>query len=301
MLRRHPPARGVWRVASNRVYVLPTREGVLFALVAAVLLLGSINYAVSLGFALTFLLVGLGLASAVHAHRNLVGLSFTLLDAEPVFAGQTARFPLLVGEADKTRRPGLVFKASDAPAREAGVSGLFLERPAPARGVAPLGRVVVETRYPLGLFRAWSLLHSGAEGVTYPAPGKRLPLPEPVDAGKEGGARRRAGPDGDEFSGLRPYVPGDSPRRISWKSLSRGGEVLTKTFDEAAGDLLFDFDALPEFDDEARLGILARWILDAERLRAPYRIKLPGAPPLPGGLGPQHQRLCLEALARWTP
>ena len=39
----------------KRIYILPTRRGLLFAVFLLVMLLGSINYALSLGFVLTFL------------------------------------------------------------------------------------------------------------------------------------------------------------------------------------------------------------------------------------------------------
>ena len=55
----------------RRVYILPTRLGWFFGGTLAVLLIGSINYALALGFALTFLLAGMGLAGMVHTARNL--------------------------------------------------------------------------------------------------------------------------------------------------------------------------------------------------------------------------------------
>src|SRR5512135_1452982 len=72
------------------VYILPTRHGLMFAFVLALLLVGSINYAVGLGFAFTFLLGGLGLVSILHTYRNLAGLTLHPGKCEPVFAGQTA-------------------------------------------------------------------------------------------------------------------------------------------------------------------------------------------------------------------
>ena len=45
----------------RRIYALPTRYGILFAVMLFVMLLGSINYNNSLGFLLTFLLASMGL------------------------------------------------------------------------------------------------------------------------------------------------------------------------------------------------------------------------------------------------
>ncbi|MGA7983622.1 MAG: DUF58 domain-containing protein, partial [Burkholderiales bacterium] len=61
-----PPERGVVVLGHRRVYIVPTRVGWLYGATLGIMLIGSINYALSLGFALTFLLTGLGLAGMVH-------------------------------------------------------------------------------------------------------------------------------------------------------------------------------------------------------------------------------------------
>jgi hypothetical protein len=53
---RRGPHAGPLRLAQRNVYVLPTRAGLLYALVLLTMLIASINYALSLGFLLTFLL-----------------------------------------------------------------------------------------------------------------------------------------------------------------------------------------------------------------------------------------------------
>ena len=56
-----PPERGTIVLSQRRVYIVPSRLGLLFGGVLLILLMGSINYTLSLGFALTFLLAGAGL------------------------------------------------------------------------------------------------------------------------------------------------------------------------------------------------------------------------------------------------
>src|SRR2546428_13384482 len=65
-----PPERGTVTLVHRRVYIVPTQLGLLFALTLLILLVGSINYALSLGFALTFLLAGMGLPGMGHPARN---------------------------------------------------------------------------------------------------------------------------------------------------------------------------------------------------------------------------------------
>src|SRR5882672_9450627 len=89
-----PPERGTVLLVHRRVYIVPTQLGWLFALTLIILLVGSINYALSLGFGLTFLLAGMGIAGMVHTARNLARMAVSVGRAEPVFAGEAAQFRL---------------------------------------------------------------------------------------------------------------------------------------------------------------------------------------------------------------
>src|SRR5262247_103124 len=73
------------------------RFGVVFAAMVFAMLLGSLNYGASLGFALTFMLAGLGLVLMHHCHNNLLGTTIKFLGAAPVFAGERAEFKIAVG------------------------------------------------------------------------------------------------------------------------------------------------------------------------------------------------------------
>ena len=88
----------------RRIYILPTRYGVIFTVVLFAMLLGSINYAANLAYAMTFLLAGLMLVILNHCHNNLLGLKVRFAGAEPVFAGDKAQFRIAVSnEANVTR------------------------------------------------------------------------------------------------------------------------------------------------------------------------------------------------------
>jgi len=89
-----PPEPGTVVLVHRRVYIVPARLGWIFGGVLGVLLIGSINYALSLGFALTFLLAALGLTGMVHTARNLARIAISAGRAEPVFAGESAQFRL---------------------------------------------------------------------------------------------------------------------------------------------------------------------------------------------------------------
>src|SRR5918995_5685611 len=103
-----PPERGVVVLVHRRVYIVPTRLGFYFAATLLVLLIGSINYALSLGFALTFLLAGLGLVGMVHTARNLARVAVSAGRAAPVFAGESAQFRLYLDGRGPFDRPAIL-------------------------------------------------------------------------------------------------------------------------------------------------------------------------------------------------
>src|SRR3954465_10580211 len=105
-----PPERGTVVLVHRRVYILPARLGWLFGLTLLILLIGAINYALALGFALTFLLAGLGLVGMVHTARNLARIGISVGRAEPVFAGETAQFRLYLEARGAFDRPAILVR-----------------------------------------------------------------------------------------------------------------------------------------------------------------------------------------------
>ncbi len=88
----------------RRVFILPTRAGLLLSLMLVALLLGSINYSLSLGFALTFLVAGVAWVGMLATFRNLAHLHLRPLRVEPVFAGDAAEYRLVVRNASTLDR-----------------------------------------------------------------------------------------------------------------------------------------------------------------------------------------------------
>jgi uncharacterized protein (DUF58 family) len=297
-----PPERGEIVLDHRRVYIVPSRLGLLYGATLAILLVGSINYALSLGFALTFLLAGMGLAAMVQTTRNLARLAVRAGRGDPVFAGDTARFRLGIANAGDFDRPEILVRHLGSGAQltvdaaAAASAEALLEVPAPRRGWLPLGRVMLETRFPVGLFRAWSYVEPASRCLVYPRP-EAGALPPPAASAQPGGARAHA-QGSDDFSGLRGYQPSDSPRHVAWKSTARSDAMLTKQFaGDAVAELWLDLhDLPPALGLEQRLSRLAGWVLAAERAGALYGLRLPGTA-LEPARGEAHRAACLEALA----
>src|ERR1044072_7592596 len=88
LFRLRGPERGEIVLVHRRGFILPTRAALGFALVLLLMGTGSINYGLSLGFVLTFLLASLTGSAILHTFRNLAGLRITPARTTPVFAGE---------------------------------------------------------------------------------------------------------------------------------------------------------------------------------------------------------------------
>jgi uncharacterized protein (DUF58 family) len=298
--RRRPHAREIV-LGQRRVFILPTRAGVVFAAILMLMLVGSINYGLGLGLVLTFLLGSFGITAMLHTFRNLAGLRVRPIRAEAVFAGETAHFGIGVHNPTRAWRYAI---RSAGPGREADVvdvpgessATLTLRVAAPERGVLRPGRLTLHTRFPVGLYHAWSYVDLDVQCTVYPKPAPAgMPLPL---AATHSAARLRAGADADDFAGLRSYRPGDRLRHVAWKAAARGQGLLTKQFHgPCGGEVWLSLDCLPErLDLEARISQLARWVLDAHAAGVSYGLRLPDATVRPAG-GERHRDRCLEALA----
>jgi uncharacterized protein (DUF58 family) len=292
----------------QHLYILPTRGGIGFAVLLAAMLLTSLNYAISLGFALTFLLAGIGMACMWMAYRNLLDLQVSAGPVEPAFVGGCAVFTLHVDNQDAAARIGIEANTPRADASLQttaltldGISrgALAVRLPAIRRGRIALPRVTLSSRFPFGLFRVWSYADLALSTIVYPAPEARpppLPLtPQPDDADE--GSATVASDDG--IDQLRKYRPGDPLHRIAWKHSARTGKWLSRSgHTPQQPSCWIDWHALPSaMDTEARLSRLCAWVLAAGDV-AEIGLRLPGIEIAPGR-GAAHVRACLEALALW--
>jgi uncharacterized protein (DUF58 family) len=291
----------------RRVFILPTRPGLAFAGLLLVMLIGSTNYSLGLGFALTFFTAACAVADMVLTTRNLALLRLVPGRAPPVFSGQEAQFELHVYNDTPRDRYAILLgfmhdgeprHAVDVPAGSSGSA--TLSAATEGRGWLAAPRVRLVTRFPLGLFRAWSYWQPDLRVLVYPAPETGAP-PLPMSGAASQDGHGAVGLD--NFAGIRSYQPGDPMRHLAWRQIARvdpamGGHLATKHFEGGAvAEILLDFAALPSsLDVERRLARLARWVLDAEARSLPYVLRV-GGRELGPGLGDAHRAACLQALA----
>lgn len=271
--------------------------------------------AIHSGNNLLFLLVGamLGLiaANGWFSERALRGLVVTRTRTPSGPAGEPTQLGYRV-ENRKRRLPTVALRI-----REAGlpgeafvsyltagssvetVSNLRFER----RGVVPLGRVVLETRFPFGLFRKERDIHLAGEVLVWP---RRAGNEEAALAAAEQDAQTHMGASSRslgaraEFVSLRDYRPGDEVRDIHWASTAKRGQPIVREFEGERGRprwLCVDTRTAPGPAAEAMLERAAAVALGFHRRDASFGFLAPPFRIAPGKGRSQVVRV-LEAMAR---
>ncbi len=285
------------RLDRHRIYVLPTRFGLIFSVVLVVMLLGALNYNNNPAILLTCLLAAASYQSVFQSFRTLNGVQLIALCTEPCHAGGS--LPLFLHFHIDTRvRRSLRARIGDYETvfdlQPDGDGKVRIELPAPRRGWQTIGRIKLYSEYPFGLFHVWSWLNPDFAALIYPrleidAP----PLPNDNALATSQMSRGR----GDELAMLRDYRPSDPLRGIAWKASARHDTLLVKEFEHHRGrEIVLSFASLIGLDRERRISRLARWVCAAESAQLRYTLELPGGKVGPG-LGSDHRHACLRELA----
>jgi len=290
---------GTVTLNQRRIFIIPTRQGIGFVIVLLVMLLGDINYNLSLGYVMTFLLGSTALMTMLHTFRNMAQLEIRAGRADAVFAGDMAQFVFHFHNHGRLPRYNLKLHdgnghsvSFDIPAQQN--VEVKLSIPAAQRGWMSSGSLTLFTEFPLGLYHAWSYLQFDTRCLVYPKSAAPQPLP---DSPEQNGMGKFNVAGDEDFSGLRNYVAGDALPRIAWKALAREQGLQVKQFSAQQGqELWLDWALLPALAAERRLEILTRWLLDADALGLHYGLRLPDIE-LPPEHSATHRIECLRALA----
>ena len=298
---RHPLSKGRQRIRHQRLYIFPTWYGLAYIVTVLTLLIGSLNYQLSLGFFFAFLLIGIAHAVLLRSYANLLGLEISTSSTEAVFAGENALFPINLHNIKQQPRSGIEIRSTQGEdAFIAQIQGLdhfiaALAIPSVQRGRLQLPRLRIDSTQPLGLFRCWTYLNLEQDTIVYPTPEKDAPpLPEHLH-GQDGKEYSLMG--NDDFYGLRQFQRGDARHDIAWKQSAHGENLLIRQYQSPLGKSLWlNADEMHGLQTEQRLSRLAAWIIAAQDQQRPYGLKL-GTQEFPPALGSEHQTQCLQALA----
>ena len=171
--RRVPPQRSV-RLHQRNVFIFPPASGIAFLTLVVLLVLMGINYQNSLVFALAFLLFSLFTIAIAHTFRNLSGMALQAHGASPVFAGDPAMVTLHITGGARRHHAVQVSYPGEQPQHfdldDKPETRLRVPVPTLRRGWLDVGRLLIESSWPLGLLRTWAWIDLDQRVLVYPAP-----------------------------------------------------------------------------------------------------------------------------------
>lgn len=312
MLFKPRPATVNHHLHLRNIYVLPTRAGFLLLATLCLLLVASINFQLNLGYALTFLIAGSAFASIFTAYRTLRGVTLAIRGITPVFMQSALTFTVSADNPENRTRYGIGIAIHDhgfqyeknewvwldIPAKEA--TSISLSILAQKRGWQPLPTLVIHTRFPMGVFRTWSLWQPAAKALVYPIPEEKAPEIPTHNLHDQAGSHSPSKRQGNEFDGIRPYQPGDPLKRIVWKKILPSGDLISRqTATLESNDLWLTLTSTRLANTEAQLSRLCAWVLQAHSLGIAYGLQL-GSAQIHPATGEAHQQRCLKALALYN-
>jgi len=287
----------VIRLHYRNIYILPSKSGLGFVCLIALLIMIAAIYNNNLVYLLSFLLASVFFITILHTVKSLVGLEIKLADSPDIFLGEPTQTRLWLNNPTPEARFSVYVNQAliDIAAQEK--TAVRLQYKPSKRGWYQSPFPVIASYYPLGLFKAWITLKVEINTLVYPQPSKEsTPFPKTMHSTEQQGATPQLG--NDDFYGLQAYQAGDSIRHIHWRSLAKGQGLYVKQFssETLAEEIYLDYELTTAADMEQRLSQLCRWVMEAHAANIPYGFTL-GALTLKPTVGDEHYKQCLTALA----
>jgi len=296
--KKHSKQNNKYTINKNNIYILPSKSGWLFILSLLAILAGAINYNNSLAYMLCFFLSSLGFIAMLQTHHNLKNISIYPKYSASTFPGNDIKFHYLAKSEDNrihaaiktdTGHTFLVNKSTE--------TTFSIKEKAVKRGKQVASKFKLYSEFPLGLFHAWTQVQLHNQVIIYPKPVK---YELKITNFNQGNQQSTLSAGDDDFSGVRDFIKGDSPKSMAWKTIARTSQLYTKEFTAETSDtLIFDIDSLQHTNNtEEKISILCDFILNASKEKLTYGLKLNSTLISPGH-GAIHRHKCLTTLAMY--
>ncbi len=297
------------RLTNRNIYIVPSRAGWLLVGVLLIMLLTGINYQNSLIFGLCFWVGSVFAIVIWHTWRNLASLEVSIGGEVAGFVGDSVLVPTQFKGLDERLhhsieaawRPAEAYSMFDILPNETTAHSILLK--GLNRGWNRTPKMEVRTQYPLGILTAWSVIRLTHPVLGYPQPifgiapnQKDSDGDDDQDVVQDISSRH----SGSDFYSLKPYVEGDSLRKVDWKRYAKTEELVTKEFitPPSSNDCL-DFNSFSGLDFETKLSVMSGWVLEWSEQQRVFGMSLPGVDIEPDQ-GSVHKFDCLRALALYS-
>lgn len=298
-------------IRQNRIYIMPSLRGFLFLCAIVVLILTAATYNNNLIFILGFFMFSVFVVSMLQTHYNIKGVRLEFASAEEGFARDPLSVTLTLTQKRAKWKRGLEIRTWSkrivalskgrvdlAPTENSKMVSILVR--VPDRGMYELPPVILETYYPLGLFRAWKVFRFDATLTVYPRPDiGRVLAPRSFESGQED-LGLRTSPEGD-FGELKAYLQGESYHQIAWKHYARTGDLYSKVHwgeDHKHYVIPWQVSGRDQNEIEGALKKMSGWIKKALEENASFEMETPTMRIDPGS-GIEQARKCWRQLAEF--
>ncbi len=305
-LKRRLPPNEKMTLSHKSIFILPSRFGLIWILLVILLYLFGTNYQNNLIIGLSLLLLSLFNTCLIFGYKNLAGLSLQRLPTPHAYAGETLNFPCEVHNANTSQQVDFFFRSQRRNAQLRVSTSIINNKTTtisipfefPHRGRVNPGRITIESRFPLGLCRAWSHVDLNHDLIVF---AKHLSTNIKLsgdDIDNDIGDAQGTPLSGvDEFKGLKPHIPGESLKQVAWKQLAQGRGMLSKEFYQPQGSPLWlTLENQTAQDMEGKISQLAWQIDKLHQQGQAYGLKLPNQSLSPNNSEP-HRISCQQAIA----
>ncbi len=287
------------KLTQRNLYTFPNRTGLGLLITLIIIWLMGTNYQNNLVLAIAYLLISLFIVAIWQAYRNLSGIEINAINSQPGFAGDDIRFSLHITTPNPQGCEHIEISWPEGKKIILDLDGnspMDIDIPCPShhRGYLFPGRLLIESRYPLGVIRCWTYIQLDMMALVFPKP-IAAKEPEHTEA-KDESEKSSHKKGGDDPGTLRNYQPGDSLKHIAWKLYARERGLHTKQHEQTLSHhkwLDWFSVALPQ---EQRLSVLCYWALAYEKAGIEYGLLLPEKTLSPN-TGHQHLQQVLSELA----
>lgn len=298
--RRSPQSKRCTLTRKN-LYILPSSTGLLFAGLCLLLWLIGTSYQNNLILALCYFLSSVMIVCVLHTYANLAGLTIEAVKASPVFVGEQVEFILKVNNPSHKKRTNikLAWQFQNLRVFELLPQENFICAPAvsTSRGYFAPTRLLIETGFPLAVFRCWTWVNMDMVALIYPTP--RHFVPDESASWTSLFEESEQLLQGEEFAGLKPYRAGDPIKHIAWKQYARGQGLNSKEYLGGRNqELILDWQHFSYLAVEQRISALTYWLLKFDSLGLVYGLQLPDHYISPDS-GEAHRHQLLRLLATY--
>jgi uncharacterized protein (DUF58 family) len=282
----------------NTIYVLPSKMGCGFLIIAILNFILGINYQNNLILAMAYLMFVVLVLAILVGYSNMNGLTIQFKSAHSHYSPISPQLDFVINPKKDCQSLQFIYSQQTILTQEIikKRTCLTVSLPHAERGRYAIKKFKILSQYPFGLVSVWSYMNLKHTVFVYPEqlPPKANSMNAINSGSEKGNVKRRNGTD--EFEFLAIHQQGMSLQRVSWKHYAKTQQLMIKEFEDlSAEQRTFDFANLMG-TTESRLSQLSYLVTQANVKGQAYSLKLDGKM-FTYNKGTEHLTTCLEALS----